>query len=52
MTVEDFAKAAGVTVQTVRLWIKHGKITAEKVKKTPFREVWNISETELKKIGK
>lgn len=35
MNVKEFAAAAGVTVQTVRLWIKTGRITAKKVKLTP-----------------
>jgi predicted site-specific integrase-resolvase len=50
MNVKEFAAAAGVTVQTVRLWIKTGKITAKKIQQTPFRQAWEIPPDELARI--
>lgn len=45
ITVEELAKIANVHTETVRRWLKAGKIEGKK-----FGKSWRISKNELKKI--
>lgn len=50
-TIKEFADAVGVAVITVRMWIKLGKIIAEKKRVTVgFKEVWTIPQSEISKV--
>ena len=47
LTVKEVSERLAVTVQTVRIWIKQGKLKAEKAKKGMVYE-YRITETDLK----
>lgn len=47
LSVKEVAERCAVTVQTVRIWIKTGKLKAEKIKKGMVYE-YRINETDLK----
>ena len=45
LTPDEFAKIVEVRIETVRIWLKNGKIEGKK-----FGRKWRISKEELKKI--
>jgi excisionase family DNA binding protein len=49
-TVSEVAKALHVTEETVRRYIREGKLKAEKKKSVGLKKVWMISQEDLRKI--
>lgn len=49
--VSEFAKHVSVAPETVRRWIREGKLKAKKVRPKGLKEVWGIEKSELKRFA-
>ena len=49
-TVRDVAEKQQVTEETVRRWIREGKLKASKIRIKGLKEAWGISQASLKEF--
>lgn len=51
LTVAEAAKALGVTAETVRRYIREGKLQAEKRKLIGLKKIWMVSKEEIRRLS-